>query len=312
MTPPLISTVIATDRNRSTLLPRAVRSILDQERVGDLEVWIVDDGSDDSTPSVLEELAAKDPRIHVLRLETSQGPGAARNAAIARCRGEYIAILDDDDFAVPSRLRSQSFVLEERPEIGLVFSAVRWVDAEGSEIGLWPGVVLNRCWPGDPEAAFELLWLDSNKISNATVMARREVLVRFPYAEDLHVGEDWFVFLQMAASGVEFAALPEPLVDVLRGDDHQSLMAAKTRAFEDQRRVMRRIRRWLAAKGDHRFDALHRRALARQMVREGRFWGGLRGLAKIHGALLRAPDDPSVRSAWKWILGRAAGKLGLL
>jgi CDP-glycerol glycerophosphotransferase len=69
---------------------------LARQNVADIEVIVVDDGSDDQTASRAERFAAGDPRFTVIR-QANLGPGAARNAGIARATGDYLAFADGDD-----------------------------------------------------------------------------------------------------------------------------------------------------------------------------------------------------------------------
>jgi glycosyltransferase involved in cell wall biosynthesis len=98
-------TVVIPTANRWRLLSSsALPSALGQRDV-DHEVIVVDDGSSDETPRRLAEL--DDPRLRVLRHETSRGVSRARNTGIAAARGEWIAFLDDDDLWAPTKLRTQ-------------------------------------------------------------------------------------------------------------------------------------------------------------------------------------------------------------
>src|SRR5262245_16886500 len=99
---PLVSVVIPT-RNRASLLERTLRSVLAQ-RMGDLEVVVVDDGSTDDTTSVA---GAADVRVAVVRNQTPEGVSAARNRGIAAARGSWIAFCDDDDLWSPEKLTLQ-------------------------------------------------------------------------------------------------------------------------------------------------------------------------------------------------------------
>lgn len=84
-------------------LEKAVRSALAQTET-DLEVVIVDDCSPDATCEVAYRLAAEDPRVHVVPLKTNLGGAGALNRAIDAAQGEWVAVLDADDWYEPTRI----------------------------------------------------------------------------------------------------------------------------------------------------------------------------------------------------------------
>ena len=97
---PLFSVVIPT-YNRAELLRAALDSVFVQE-LGDFEVIVVDDGSDDATEHVVRRYGE---RVTLLRQENA-GPGAARNLALEHARGRYAAFLDSDDLWFPWSLQA--------------------------------------------------------------------------------------------------------------------------------------------------------------------------------------------------------------
>ncbi|WP_052341491.1 glycosyltransferase [Salinarimonas rosea] len=83
----------------------ALRSAVAQEGVR-VEAIVVDDASDDDTAAVVARLAAREPRIRLVRLPENRGPSAARNAAIAEASGRFLGVLDADDTLAPGRTRA--------------------------------------------------------------------------------------------------------------------------------------------------------------------------------------------------------------
>lgn len=115
--------------NAGATLDEAVQSALAQTW-DDLEVVIVDDGSDDPATTALLD-AAGWPRTRVIR-QANAGPAAARNAAIRASTGEYILPLDADDRIEPSYVAKAVAILRERPEVGVVYcKAERFGAASG-------------------------------------------------------------------------------------------------------------------------------------------------------------------------------------
>jgi glycosyltransferase involved in cell wall biosynthesis len=99
---PDVSVVIPTRNRWDTLARRALRAALTQGDV-ELEVIVVDDGSEVPPPDIA---ALKDPRVTLIRSERHAGVSAARNAGIAEAQGGWIAFLDDDDMWAPHKLSS--------------------------------------------------------------------------------------------------------------------------------------------------------------------------------------------------------------
>ena len=97
---PLFTVTIAT-YNRAHLLPRAVKSVLNQT-YHNFEVVIVDDGSTDKTEEVCRSFG--DQRIVYHKHDHNKGVLAARNTALDLAKGGYVAILDDDDNMLPEAL----------------------------------------------------------------------------------------------------------------------------------------------------------------------------------------------------------------
>jgi len=117
---PLVS-VITPTYNRVELLPRAIQSVLTQD-FGDLELIIIDDGSDD-TPRVVGEIC--DPRIQYVHREHKRGIGSARNEGLSRAKGDFIAFIDADDVWLPGKLRYQIELIQKYAQVDVLFSDYR-------------------------------------------------------------------------------------------------------------------------------------------------------------------------------------------
>lgn len=114
---PIVSIVIPC-YNDGAYLQQAIDSCLAQTYEA-LEILVVDDGSSDQkTRSVLSGLNA--PRIKVLHTN-HVGPSQARNTAIAQACGQYILPLDADDWIEPEYVAHAANVLDEQPEVGIVY-----------------------------------------------------------------------------------------------------------------------------------------------------------------------------------------------
>lgn len=121
-----ISVVIPTF-NRRHLLAEAINSALDQASSElEVEVVIVDDGSDDGTVAWLEIAFAGEHRIRVLVNERGKGPAGARNTGILAARHPFIALLDSDDVFLSEHLASAADVFARYPQVGVVFGRARY------------------------------------------------------------------------------------------------------------------------------------------------------------------------------------------
>lgn len=128
MTPPRI-TVAMSVYNNAAYLAEALDSILAQS-FGDFELVIVDDGSTDASPAIIDGYAAADPRIRVIR-QANQGLIASLNHIIAVARGTYVARMDGDDVALPERFAQQVAFLDANPDHGLVGTQIWAIDERG-------------------------------------------------------------------------------------------------------------------------------------------------------------------------------------
>lgn len=109
-------------------------SILNQT-YKDLEIIVVDDGSTDSTPDIVEEYRKKyGEKIKLKKLEKNCGPSFARNEGIKMAEGEYIAFCDSDDWFHPERIEKMLKVLEDNPDIVFVSTNGYYFDEEKGEI----------------------------------------------------------------------------------------------------------------------------------------------------------------------------------
>lgn len=184
---PKVSVVVPTHR-RPALLAEALASVAAQT-VGDWECIVADDRSGRETEAMLECLAADDPRFVVLRVEAGT-PARARNAALARCRGELVAFLDDDDLWLPDKLEAQLAAFD--PDAILVCSRI---EEFGAREARWPAGEVPR------EITFERM-LEGNLVATSTAIVRRRDLdVVGGFDETLAMAEDYELWLRLARRG---------------------------------------------------------------------------------------------------------------
>ena len=107
--------VVIPTYNRREKVQEAIDSVLAQRQV-DLEIIVVDDGSNDGTAAALAQYGNSIRYRH----QTNGGPAAARNLGIAMARGEWIAFLDSDDLWLPGKLRHEQAILQANPQLKML------------------------------------------------------------------------------------------------------------------------------------------------------------------------------------------------
>jgi glycosyltransferase involved in cell wall biosynthesis len=197
---PEVSVVIPT-RDGSRLLALTLHSVLRQRGV-DLEVVVVDDGSDDETAEVAA--AFGDPRIRLVRHEVPQGVSAARNRGIAEAKGTWVAFLDDDDLWAPDKLARQ---LEATRRTGRA-----WVYAGGVNVDQHLRI-LDGDLPAPPARVMERLARHNAVPAGASnVVIHADALARVGLFDTrLRNNEDWDMWIRLARLGAP-AWVCRPLV----------------------------------------------------------------------------------------------------
>lgn len=196
----LISVLLPT-RNRVQQLSRALRSIQVQTWP-ELEILVLDDGSSDETPMLLERLSRIDRRIRWQRRDFSEGLADALNTLIACSHGRWLARMDDDDLSHPERLTKQ----------------MAWMRAHGVDVaGTWyrrRGVCaysLVRPPCEDVKIRAELLF--QPPLLHPSVIMRRDLVERVGgYPTDAPHAEDYALWVRLAPCAV-FGNVPEFLFD---------------------------------------------------------------------------------------------------
>lgn len=217
----LVSVILPT-YDRAALLPRSIGSVLAQSD-GDLELIVVDDGSEDETAAVVAGFA--DPRVRYVKLPQNRGLPAARNAGLAQARGDYVAFQDSDDEWHGEKLARQRRALAAHPEAAIVYSDMHRVCADGRVLyHRSPTIVRGRLI--DPDTRY---W-QGYMLAMQPVLMRRECLEDLRFDERLIRFEDLDLHLRLARR-YQFIHMPEPLVDYHESDgltiDHRAELAGR-------------------------------------------------------------------------------------
>lgn len=162
----MISIIMLT-YNREKLVSRAIESILAQT-YPDFEFIIVDNGSVDRSGKIADEYAAKDSRIRVIHRGRGN-IGAGRNTGLDATQGEYIAFIDDDDWAEPDFLDFLLNLIEEN-------------HADAAICGAADKAFDEKKIMSAEEALIELMWRKKYNMAFPTKLFRRELIenLRFP------------------------------------------------------------------------------------------------------------------------------------
>lgn len=192
---PLV-TVVIPSYNRAQYIGETIESVFAQTYYN-IEIIVIDDGSTDNT----EEAVAKYvPRVRYVKQENAER-GASRNHGLRLANGEFIVFLDSDDLLLPDKIEEDLILFKENPSIGLVYTDILIIDAEGNPIKQ-----IKR--PGYAGKITEKL-LEDNFISIGAHLIRTQ-LVRdiggFREERQLSGSEDWEMWVRLSTI-TEFAYL---------------------------------------------------------------------------------------------------------
>jgi glycosyltransferase involved in cell wall biosynthesis len=184
--------------NHERFVAKAVESVLAQKTTFPIELVIGEDCSTDATRTILQQFAQNEPsRIRLLMRERNLGPNGNYVATLAECRGEYLALLEGDDYwTEPTKLQQQVSYLDSHLNCALTFHDVRVVSDEGS-------VIRDRaCDPNLPERSTGEDLLARNYIPSCSVLYRRTAMPEPPPAHFAELPmQDWPTWLHVARSG---------------------------------------------------------------------------------------------------------------
>ena len=168
--------------NQERYIAQAIESVLEQQTNFNVEIVIGEDRSTDATRSIVVDLARRHPgRIRPLLNETNLGPKPNFMQTFEACRGQYMAILEGDDYwTSPHKLQMQVDALDAHPNWAMCFHTAQMIYDDWQQAPtLWPGE-----WNREETTIVELF--DSDFIPTSGVLFRNGLFGRFP---------DWFAKL---------------------------------------------------------------------------------------------------------------------
>jgi GT2 family glycosyltransferase len=225
-------TVVICAYNAAPFIAETLASVWAQT-CADYEIIVVNDGSTDHTEQVLEPYF---DRI-VYCYQPNAGPGAARNTALRRARGRYIALLDSDDQWLPTYLATMLARMQAEPEIDVLYpNAVLFGTPQ------WDGQLFQDVCPSTAPVTLEKVLIRECNVFISAVFKREILDVVGLFDESLRGSEDFDLWLRMLQHGYRFAFLREPLVRYRKRAD--SLSSSSTGYFQH---VLRALCKALAA-----------------------------------------------------------------
>lgn len=272
----LISVIIPT-YNRAQWLPECIGSVLGQTRPP-AEILVIDDGSTDQTPMILERLARQASIPLRWICQENRGAAAARNTGIRAAQGEILCFLDSDDSFLPEKIARQHDLLRASPAL-VSHTRELWL-RRGEPLGQKKK---HRPPAGDIFAASLAMCV----VGMSTVMARRKVFERYGlFDETLPCCEDYDFWLRVGCRE-HFLLLDLPLT--LKNGGRPDQLSVQHRLGMDQYR----IRSLVKLLEGRTLTAAQARLVVRELERKCTIYG--RGCIK-HGrreegeAVLQLPD----------------------
>lgn len=212
---PLVS-VIMPSYNGEEFIEQAISSVIAQT-VEDWELIVIDDCSEDRTPQIVEGFAISDERVRLVRNEKNMGAAGSRNRGLELCNGDYVALLDSDDYWQPQWL-SKMLERARQTEADIIYCSYAIVDEQGKKL------CNDFIVPGQTDFGQSMI---RSVITCSTVLLTRKIAKanRFPvdmYHEDIAL---WFRLLR---EGVQARGVPEVLAAYRQRGDSRSANKLKS------------------------------------------------------------------------------------
>jgi glycosyltransferase involved in cell wall biosynthesis len=191
--------------NAASTIEESVRSVLAQTFT-DFELVLVDDLSSDNSIALIEKIS--DPRIKIKKLVTRHRRTKALNQGLQICSGEYIAVLDADDIAYPTRFAKQISFLEENPKIVAVGTWFTNINENGE--------LISRSEFKTSSSDISRSLAFNSVLVHSSMMYRRSVAnLQGGYLEDFDYAQDFALWIALAEVG-DICAIPEQLTKIRR------------------------------------------------------------------------------------------------
>jgi len=223
MREPLVSVIIPAYNSEKYVL-EAIESVLFQT-YRNLEVIVVDDKSTDNTLSIISSI--KDERLHLYRNECNRGIAYTTNRAVSLSRGEYIALMDDDDISMPDRLKIQVDFLEKNREIDIIGGMAEIIDQEGLHISY--GNTPKR----NPKYIKAMLLFRCLDFCNSSTMIRKAFIEKYDlrYKDDYYGMQDYQFFIEASKIG-KISSIDDFLIKKRLHDKNETYLQMNNNAVQ--------------------------------------------------------------------------------
>jgi len=182
--------------NSAWCIERCLNALLVELKEFPLQVIVVDDGSTDATAALMTRYADRVTFVS----QSNQGPGAARNAGVAKALADYVAFVDSDDVILPGRLRMQYDFMKQCPEVVLTFGAIAFMSAP--KIPYLSTLEVTEEWRRLEDPYRHLLTCGGECVNTMTVMVPKTVLVAAGgFNTRFRCGEDTDLWVRLAELG---------------------------------------------------------------------------------------------------------------
>ncbi|WP_375510878.1 glycosyltransferase family 2 protein [uncultured Nostoc sp.] len=210
---PKVSVIIPA-YNTEAYLAKAIESVLEQT-LTDIEVIIVDDASSDKTVEVAKSFT--DPRLKIIVNQQNLGAAAARNRALRAAQGEWIAVLDSDDWYAPERLSKLVSLANERNADMIADDLYLIKDGETSP---WSTLIQESEEPIDKIFQIDIVYFVETDVYGkpglhlgiSKPLFKREFLVKhgIEYDDAIRMGQDFWINMKCLIKGARFFLEPKP------------------------------------------------------------------------------------------------------
>ncbi|MCB2205646.1 glycosyltransferase [bacterium] len=205
---PTPTSIVIPVHNAASTIEGAVQS-LDTCELEDVEIIVVDDGSNDETAARLDALVKEIEQLHVFR-QDHLGIVQALQRGLREASGNYIARMDADDISLPGRIERQRRFLDEHPQVGLVTGKVRFGgnrEAAGGYAAYVDWINTLRT----PEQFSRSRFVES-PLAHPAVMYRAQCVREHGGYRDGPFPEDYELWLRWLEGGVRFASIPDEVL----------------------------------------------------------------------------------------------------